>query len=149
MLQTSFIIYMVNFRTFFPPQSLNIVFHVFSVSLRSDMLSLAVDIEHDVFKSSKSSNLYKAAVLKKVTADCSACHSTQKICSYNSHLVLKRYQRWRRRHLVEWEMVCRLTAAVNLEKMSQKSKRKHPPLPLLPHFLRSCRGSHLHLRSTR
>ncbi|XP_044187725.1 ATP-dependent DNA helicase Q5 [Thunnus albacares] len=29
-------------------------------------LSLAVDIEHEVFKNSKSSNLYKAAVLKKV-----------------------------------------------------------------------------------
>ncbi|XP_034749199.1 ATP-dependent DNA helicase Q5 isoform X2 [Etheostoma cragini] len=32
-----------------------------------DTLSLAVDIEHEVFKSSKSSNLYKAAVLKKVS----------------------------------------------------------------------------------
>ncbi|XP_070779385.1 ATP-dependent DNA helicase Q5 [Enoplosus armatus] len=32
-----------------------------------DNLSLAVDIEHAVFKSSKSSNLYKAAVLKKVS----------------------------------------------------------------------------------
>ncbi|XP_058509863.1 ATP-dependent DNA helicase Q5 isoform X1 [Solea solea] len=31
-----------------------------------DTLSLAVDIEHEVFKKSKSSNLYKAAVLKKV-----------------------------------------------------------------------------------
>ncbi|XP_054463002.1 ATP-dependent DNA helicase Q5 [Anoplopoma fimbria] len=33
----------------------------------SDTLSLAADIEHEVFKSSKSSNLYKAAVLKKVS----------------------------------------------------------------------------------
>ncbi|XP_040919231.1 ATP-dependent DNA helicase Q5 [Toxotes jaculatrix] len=32
-----------------------------------DTLSVAVDIEHEVFKSSKSSNLYKAAVLKKVS----------------------------------------------------------------------------------
>uniref|UniRef100_A0A3Q1FCI0 ATP-dependent DNA helicase n=1 Tax=Acanthochromis polyacanthus TaxID=80966 RepID=A0A3Q1FCI0_9TELE len=32
-----------------------------------DTLSLAVDIEYEVFKSSKSSNLYKAAVLKKVS----------------------------------------------------------------------------------
>ncbi|GLD60569.1 ATP-dependent DNA helicase Q5 [Lates japonicus] len=31
-----------------------------------DPLSMAVDIEHEVFKNSKSSNLYKAAVLKKV-----------------------------------------------------------------------------------
>nr|XP_057905985.1 ATP-dependent DNA helicase Q5 [Doryrhamphus excisus] len=31
----------------------------------SSHLSLAVDIEHEVFKSSKSSNLYKAAILKK------------------------------------------------------------------------------------
>ncbi|XP_034749198.1 ATP-dependent DNA helicase Q5 isoform X1 [Etheostoma cragini] len=36
-------------------------------SFHSDTLSLAVDIEHEVFKSSKSSNLYKAAVLKKVS----------------------------------------------------------------------------------
>ncbi|XP_032394105.1 ATP-dependent DNA helicase Q5 isoform X2 [Etheostoma spectabile] len=36
-------------------------------SFHSDILSAAVDIEHEVFKSSKSSNLYKAAVLKKVT----------------------------------------------------------------------------------
>ncbi|XP_057672933.1 ATP-dependent DNA helicase Q5 [Corythoichthys intestinalis] len=35
-------------------------------SFRYDNLSLAVDIEHEVFKKSKSSNLYKAAVLKKV-----------------------------------------------------------------------------------
>uniref|UniRef100_A0A8C6TN70 ATP-dependent DNA helicase n=1 Tax=Neogobius melanostomus TaxID=47308 RepID=A0A8C6TN70_9GOBI len=34
----------------------------------SDSLSLAVDLEHEVFKSSKTSNIYKAAVLKKVTA---------------------------------------------------------------------------------
>ncbi|XP_031717787.1 ATP-dependent DNA helicase Q5 isoform X2 [Anarrhichthys ocellatus] len=33
----------------------------------SDSLMLAADIEHEVFKSSKSSNLYKAAVLKKVS----------------------------------------------------------------------------------
>ncbi|KAM6914412.1 ATP-dependent DNA helicase Q5 isoform 1-T1 [Lycodopsis pacificus] len=33
----------------------------------SDSLTLAADIEHEVFKSSKSSNLYKAAVLKKVS----------------------------------------------------------------------------------
>uniref|UniRef100_A0A672YB18 ATP-dependent DNA helicase n=1 Tax=Sphaeramia orbicularis TaxID=375764 RepID=A0A672YB18_9TELE len=32
----------------------------------SDNLTVAVDLEHAVFKSSKSSNLYKAAVLKKV-----------------------------------------------------------------------------------
>ncbi|XP_031588470.1 ATP-dependent DNA helicase Q5 [Oreochromis aureus] len=36
-------------------------------ALNSDSLSLAVDIEHEVFRNSKSSNLYKAAVLKKVT----------------------------------------------------------------------------------
>uniref|UniRef100_A0A8C9X4D2 ATP-dependent DNA helicase n=1 Tax=Sander lucioperca TaxID=283035 RepID=A0A8C9X4D2_SANLU len=36
-------------------------------SFNSDTLSVAVDIEYEVFKSSKSSNLYKAAVLKKVT----------------------------------------------------------------------------------
>ncbi|XP_028456052.1 ATP-dependent DNA helicase Q5 [Perca flavescens] len=36
-------------------------------SFNSDTLSVAVDIEHEVFKSSKSSNLYKAAVLKKVS----------------------------------------------------------------------------------
>ncbi|KAJ7989390.1 hypothetical protein DPEC_G00304050 [Dallia pectoralis] len=34
---------------------------------RSDTLTLAVDIEHEVFKSTKSSNLYKAAVLKRVS----------------------------------------------------------------------------------
>ncbi|XP_055741771.1 ATP-dependent DNA helicase Q5-like isoform X2 [Salvelinus fontinalis] len=33
----------------------------------SDTLSLAVDIEHEVFKITKSSNLYKAAVLKRVS----------------------------------------------------------------------------------
>ncbi|KAM8844027.1 ATP-dependent DNA helicase Q5 [Spinachia spinachia] len=33
----------------------------------SDGLAAAVDVEHDVFKSSKSSNLYKAAVLRKVS----------------------------------------------------------------------------------
>ncbi|XP_029946139.1 ATP-dependent DNA helicase Q5 [Salarias fasciatus] len=33
----------------------------------SSTLSLAVDIEHKVFKNSKSANVYKAAVLKKVT----------------------------------------------------------------------------------
>ncbi|XP_029914477.1 ATP-dependent DNA helicase Q5 isoform X2 [Myripristis murdjan] len=32
-----------------------------------DSLSLAVDIEHEVFKNSKSANLYKASVLKKVS----------------------------------------------------------------------------------
>ncbi|XP_076609430.1 ATP-dependent DNA helicase Q5 [Chaetodon auriga] len=35
-------------------------------AFNGDSLSLAVDIEHGVFKSSKSSNLYKASVLKKV-----------------------------------------------------------------------------------
>uniref|UniRef100_A0A667Z026 ATP-dependent DNA helicase n=1 Tax=Myripristis murdjan TaxID=586833 RepID=A0A667Z026_9TELE len=39
-----------------------------------DSLSLAVDIEHEVFKNSKSANLYKASVLKKVTNDFSAFH---------------------------------------------------------------------------
>ncbi|XP_071389451.1 ATP-dependent DNA helicase Q5-like [Centroberyx affinis] len=33
----------------------------------NDTLSLAVDLEHEVFKRNKSSNLYRAAVLKKVT----------------------------------------------------------------------------------
>lgn len=33
----------------------------------------SVALEHEVFKSSKSSNLYKAAILRKVTADLSAC----------------------------------------------------------------------------
>ncbi|KAG7281148.1 hypothetical protein CRUP_032851, partial [Coryphaenoides rupestris] len=36
-------------------------------TLNSDIVSLAVDMEYEVFKSSKSSNLYKAAVLKKVS----------------------------------------------------------------------------------
>ncbi|KAM9392479.1 ATP-dependent DNA helicase Q5 [Pholidichthys leucotaenia] len=36
-------------------------------AFNSDNVALAVDIEHEVFKSSKSSNLYKAAVLKKVS----------------------------------------------------------------------------------
>ncbi|XP_029364751.1 ATP-dependent DNA helicase Q5 isoform X2 [Echeneis naucrates] len=36
-------------------------------AFNSDTESLAVDIEHEVFKNSKSSNLYKAAVLKKVS----------------------------------------------------------------------------------
>ncbi|XP_053193887.1 ATP-dependent DNA helicase Q5 isoform X2 [Scomber japonicus] len=35
-------------------------------SFNCDTLSLALDMEHEVFKNSKSSNLYKAAVLKKV-----------------------------------------------------------------------------------
>uniref|UniRef100_A0A3Q4G7W6 DNA 3'-5' helicase n=1 Tax=Neolamprologus brichardi TaxID=32507 RepID=A0A3Q4G7W6_NEOBR len=39
------------------------------LSLSSDSLSLAVDIEHEVFRNSKSSNLYKAVVLKKVSAE--------------------------------------------------------------------------------
>lgn len=34
----------------------------------SDTLSLAVDIEHEVFKITKSSNLYKAAVLKRISS---------------------------------------------------------------------------------
>ncbi|KAG8007104.1 ATP-dependent DNA helicase Q5 [Nibea albiflora] len=38
-----------------------------SPPLSCGTLSLAVDLEHEVFKSSKSSNLYKAAVLKKVS----------------------------------------------------------------------------------
>lgn len=42
--------------------------------LSSDSLAAAVDIEHEVFKSSKSSNLYKAAILKKVTVDLSGRH---------------------------------------------------------------------------
>ncbi|KAK0132506.1 ATP-dependent DNA helicase Q5 [Merluccius polli] len=33
----------------------------------SDVISLAVDMEYEVFKSSKSSNLYKAAILKKAS----------------------------------------------------------------------------------
>ncbi|XP_059204238.1 ATP-dependent DNA helicase Q5 [Centropristis striata] len=36
-------------------------------AFRCDAVSLAVDMEHEVFKSSKSANLYKAAVLKKVS----------------------------------------------------------------------------------
>ncbi|XP_017567497.1 ATP-dependent DNA helicase Q5 [Pygocentrus nattereri] len=36
-------------------------------SLSSDTLSLAVEIEHEVFRSCKSANLYKAAVLKRVS----------------------------------------------------------------------------------
>uniref|UniRef100_A0AAQ5ZBW8 ATP-dependent DNA helicase n=1 Tax=Amphiprion ocellaris TaxID=80972 RepID=A0AAQ5ZBW8_AMPOC len=43
-----------------------------------DSLSLAVDIEHEVFKNSKSSNLYKAAVLKKVTANFYVCLQQQR-----------------------------------------------------------------------
>ncbi|XP_026180887.1 ATP-dependent DNA helicase Q5 isoform X1 [Mastacembelus armatus] len=42
----------------------------------SDTLSLAVDLEHDVFKKSKSSNLYKAAILKKVSEMKKATHSS-------------------------------------------------------------------------
>lgn len=72
-LQTYFI-YIVNFL---------LKCHVFALSFMSslsyDTLSLAVDIEHEVFKASKSSNLYKAAVLKRVTSGCSACHRI--ICS--------------------------------------------------------------------
>lgn len=41
------------------------------VSLALCLSSDSVDIEHEVFKSSKSSNLYKASILKKVTADLS------------------------------------------------------------------------------
>uniref|UniRef100_A0A8C5EYA0 ATP-dependent DNA helicase n=1 Tax=Gouania willdenowi TaxID=441366 RepID=A0A8C5EYA0_GOUWI len=40
-----------------------------SSSSSTDTLSLAADIEYGVFKSHKSSNLYKAAVLKKVSTD--------------------------------------------------------------------------------
>ncbi|XP_039979517.1 ATP-dependent DNA helicase Q5 isoform X2 [Xiphias gladius] len=36
-------------------------------AFKCDTRSLAVDIEHEVFRNSKSSNLYKAAVLKKVS----------------------------------------------------------------------------------
>lgn len=36
-------------------------------SFHCDSLSLAVDLEHKVFKSSKTSNIYKASVLKKVS----------------------------------------------------------------------------------
>ncbi|XP_072298636.1 ATP-dependent DNA helicase Q5 [Eucyclogobius newberryi] len=36
-------------------------------SFHCDSLSSAVDLEHEVFKSSKTSNIYKAAVLKKVS----------------------------------------------------------------------------------
>lgn len=71
MLQTSFI-YIVNFPTFFPHSRSSLSF---MSSPCSDILSSAVDLEYEVFKSSKSSNLYKAAVLKKVTTDCAACHS--------------------------------------------------------------------------
>lgn len=53
----------------------NMTQHSLVSPLSCDALSLAVDIEHELFKSSKSSNLYKAAVLKRVTADCSACHA--------------------------------------------------------------------------
>lgn len=45
-----------------------------TLCLSSDSMATAVDIEHVVFKSSKSSNLYKAAILRKVTTDLSACH---------------------------------------------------------------------------
>lgn len=47
--------------------------------LSSDSLAAALDIEHDVFKSSKSSNLYKAAILKKVGGDLSVCHLRWKL----------------------------------------------------------------------
>lgn len=48
-----------------------------TLCLSSDSVAAAVDIEHEVFKSSKSSNLYKAAILRKVTADLSAFLSGQ------------------------------------------------------------------------
>uniref|UniRef100_A0A3P8T948 ATP-dependent DNA helicase n=1 Tax=Amphiprion percula TaxID=161767 RepID=A0A3P8T948_AMPPE len=44
-----------------------------------DSLSLAVDIEHEVFKNSKSSNLYKAAVLKKVSEMKKAAPASTKV----------------------------------------------------------------------
>lgn len=37
-----------------------------TLCLSSDSVATAVDMEHEVFKSSKSSNLYKAAILRKV-----------------------------------------------------------------------------------
>lgn len=42
-------------------------------ALSCGFLSVAVNMEHEIFKSSKSSNLYKAAVLKKVPTNRSAC----------------------------------------------------------------------------
>lgn len=48
-----------------------------TLCLSSDSVAAAVDIEHEVFKSSKSSNLYKAAILRKVTAGLSAFLSHQ------------------------------------------------------------------------
>lgn len=48
-----------------------------ALCLSSDSVATVVDIEHEVFKSSKSSNLYKAAILRKVTADLSASLSHQ------------------------------------------------------------------------
>lgn len=39
---------------------------VFLFLFSGDSLLLAVDIEYEIFKKSKSSNLYKAAVLKQV-----------------------------------------------------------------------------------
>ncbi len=40
--------------------------HVFS-SCSSDTLDQAVEIEHEIFRASKSANLYKASVLKRVS----------------------------------------------------------------------------------
>lgn len=48
-----------------------------ALCLSSDSVAAAVDVEHEVFRSSKSSNLYKAAILRKVTADLSAFLSRQ------------------------------------------------------------------------
>lgn len=42
--------------------------HLTSVPARSrDLVSAAARVEHEIFRSSKSSNLYKAAVLKRVS----------------------------------------------------------------------------------
>lgn len=40
-----------------------------------DTLFVAVDLEHEVFRKTNSSNLYKAAILKKVNTDCTVRHT--------------------------------------------------------------------------
>lgn len=46
---------------------------VFS-SCSGEALDQAVEIEHEIFKASKSANLYKAAVLKRVSANDASLH---------------------------------------------------------------------------
>lgn len=55
---------------------LSVIFIVISVisSCSCEALDQAVEIEHEIFKASKSANLYKAAVLKRVSANDASLH---------------------------------------------------------------------------